>query len=475
MKKKISNYILFPVLLGSVCIVCSASLAAVNYLAAPYIENNKTRKITNKIGKFFKDNKNYTLIYDRNDKDVVDPNPISSTPAEFNSQIIRCFRVTTSDDKLGLVYHMETTTGYSGNLELVVGVFESAVIGLAQVGGSEDGLGVNAINKLADKLGWDSSYLPGDDLKDLAISAGASAKLTVPVVQAALDIALADEKNRIKSSEVTSTVEVSSVTEVGFDEVKCVVSSVSEANYASMKAEVVLDVKGMFSYSSTSIKIKSVTLLEKDDTENSGEGKKVLDGTATDKFTTSSVVTAGKTVTFKNFSGSLEAEVKKGTFEDCAAPNTARGYFLMLNGLYKHLKANQATINILEKTGENEYRIKKTFDGLGFASIDLSATVDSTSTYFTKIVINGIGGTPAYGSDILIDGTTNGLDSSINKDQANKFIENFIKISGSGLPISKFENPKETTDNELVTGATQSTYGYYTALHEIVMFIKGGN
>ena len=78
MKKKISNYILFPVLLGSVCIVCSASLAAVNYLAAPYIENNKTRKITNKIGKFFKDNKNYTLIYDRNDKDVVDPNPISS-------------------------------------------------------------------------------------------------------------------------------------------------------------------------------------------------------------------------------------------------------------------------------------------------------------------------------------------------------------------------------------------------------------
>lgn len=55
MKKKLSNYILFPLILGGTGIICAGALAGINYAVAGIIEGNKTSNITKKIGSFFKE------------------------------------------------------------------------------------------------------------------------------------------------------------------------------------------------------------------------------------------------------------------------------------------------------------------------------------------------------------------------------------------------------------------------------------
>lgn len=468
MKKKISNYILFPLILGGTSIVCAGALAGVNYAVAGIIEGNKTSNITKKIGSFFKGNKGYEIIYDSSDASVKDEHPITETPAEFDSHILRCYRVTTSDDKLGLVYHAKTDTGYSGNLELVIGVFESSVIGVASVGGSEDTLGVNAMNTLAGYLSWENKFSSGDDMNDFALNAGASAKATFPVVQSLMEIVLADEVNRIAidtSGKISAEVDVK-VLENNANSIKFELTSVSKTNYVSMKANVTMSINTL------TLKNAKVTveMVEYDGGENGGEGTKVIEGTAEDDFTKKYI---GKELALNTFRRAVDHSSVAPDFENSVAKNTAQGYYLMMNGLYNYLNtaSNISQFCYVGKISDTEYRSRYVTND-GFASIDLKATVDQTSKYFTKIEILTHSGTEGYGKDML-EGQKPGANTIA--DKVNEFIENYIKITGEGLPIEKFSESRVVTDDILHNGASYTSFGYYTALHQIAELLGGNN
>ncbi len=469
-KKKLSNFVLFPLVLGTTCIVCAGTLAAVNFAVHDTIEGNKTKNITKKIGTFFKDNKGYKLIYEKGNSSVVDENPIVETPKEFDSHIVRCYRVTTKDDKTGLVYQATTESGYSGSLDIVVGVYESAIIGLAQLGGSEDTLGVNAVNTFSQYLSWDNKYAAGDDFKALTTASGASAQATFPVLQATLDILLADEPNRVKVSSGSVSSEVSvTIAQNDISTVKLEATATSDNQYANMKAEVVMNIENL-DLKQRDNKLASVTIKDYDGSEGNNAGDAVIKGTATDNFTKNYVLANKADLSLRDFSKNLVKVEEANIFEGCEAPSTAKGYYLLMNGIYNYVKDHASDFSTIKKNSDTEYQILYIGTQV-YDSVDLTATVDKTKSVFTGVTINNKGGTDGYGKDILDGDLTNFVG---NKDAATNFINNYIKIPTEGLPFDKFKNEITVKDNIVTNGASITSFGYYTALHEIVVAINEG-
>jgi len=476
-KKKLSNFVLFPLVLGTTCIVCAGTLAAVNYAVHDTIEGNKTKNITKKIGTFFKDYKSYKLIYEKGNASVVDENPIVETPKEFDSHIVRCYRVTTKDDQVGLVYQATTENGYSGSLDIVVGVYKSAVIGLAQLGGSEDTLGINAVNKFSQYLGWEHTYTTGDDFNSMTTASGASAQSTFPVLQSTLDIILADEPNRVKvaSASISSEVKVT-VVQNDISTIKLEAVATSDNQYAAMKAEIVMNVPNNLNLLLNAL--ASVTIKESNGTEGSGAGEAVLNGTATDNFTTKYILKNNNKLNLNMFSKTLAKVESDKIFEGCSAPDTAKGYYLLMNGVYSFVRNQASELSTVKKISDNQYQAMHMASS-GYEKIILTATVDKTKSVFTEIKFDHYGATAGYGENIVIHGTTDGVvvkkdenSPGVIVDAANNFINDYVKMPADGLPFSKFETEIQFGDQIITNGASRTSLGYYTALHSIVVAIN---
>ncbi|HBD06309.1 MAG TPA: hypothetical protein DCY93_02740 [Firmicutes bacterium] len=467
-KKKLSNFVLFPLVLGTTCIVCAGTLAAVNYAVHGTIEGNKTKNITKKIGTFFKDYKSYKIIYEKGNAEVVDEEPIVETPAEFDSHIVRCYRVKTHDDQIGLVYQATTESGYSGNLDVVVGVFKGAVIGLAQLGGSEDTLGINAVNKFSSYLSWDHMYAAGDDFKAMTTASGASAQATFPVLQSTLDILLADEPNRVKvaSGSISSEVSVSIVSN-DISTVKLEATATSDNKYAAMKAEIVMNIEDL---SLIEAPLTSVTIKDYDGSEAGNAGDAVIKGTATDNFTKNYVLANNDKLNLRSFRKTLAKAEEGNIFEGCAAPETAKGYYLLMNGIYNYANNNANDFSNVKKISDTEYQVLHMAGNI-WESVVLTATVDKAKSVFTEVKVDKCGGTDGYGQNI-VNSNLDGFSVADKVEAATNFINNYVKIPAEGLSFDKFRDEMDPKGNVVSTGATFTSYGYYTALHSIVVAIN---
>lgn len=445
MKKRLNNYILFPILLSATCLVCGGALAGVNYITADRIALNRDRKLIKAIGKFFPDNKSKEVI--ELEKDV-------------DSRIEKAYLVTTSEDKTGLAYQVTTGPGYSGTITFAMGVLDGKMIGLRQISATEDTLGVNAVNAFATSIGLTNSYELGDDFDSLVVSSGASAKITFPALQKAIDVTLEDAATRVKVEKPDSDYEVT-VTQDANDIELFHSDVVSHKGFGNFSADVKVSRKVS--------KVLSVSIEAKDPIgENNGYGFKVLDGTATDTFTSSYVKIPDGGLTFSKFSKKPESFDQ--TLLAADAPITSMAYYTMMYETLVQAKKIRDITTVTLKAGTSDTYVVDHWDNGGYGNMNIDVQLDVANRLVKAVTINShsafADGGENYGKDI-IDGNTNSGNSA-----RDEFVKTYVKIPASGLSFDLFlaiENPiSDEMDHTFQNGASYTSRGYYAAVQAAI-------
>lgn len=460
MKKKLSPFVLFPLVLCSTCLVCGGALAGVNYLVDKPIVKNADRKFDRAVNSFFKSAK------EKNDLEIND---------DVDSHIIRIVEVVTSDDKKGYAYKIDTDVGYSGTMTLAVGIIGDKVIGLKYISGTEDTLGVDAVNRFAKYVNGGNSFSLSDDFDSLTLAAGASAKTTFPVVQRALGVAMADVNSRAEPSgfEVRFT-------PVSLTLEKQVYHAVVESSNQYAAIEVDLETNIASSKISSRRTITGFTVTKQHEQgEGNGYGLEVLAGTAADTFTETYVkpILSSTGLKLNQISKRLDLlETENPELFANDAPNTSKAFYSILNGFYSMITTSGYRFDDVVKLSDNEYT-SLVFDSYYAYTymMQVKVEVDLTKQVFTKMEFVKATYSPDheqnnnYGEDII-----NGNENSGNAER-DKFVTTYVKIPADGLSFSLFAKPADKTDNaDLANGATETSTNYYLAMKNIVDFINNG-
>ncbi len=179
--KKLSVYVKYPIVLCSVCLVCGAALAGVNYVTAPKISQHEYEvahaamtKLVSKAG-----------LTTSGDAYVLEWNEGVEHEYLNERDVVPCTQ--------GTYYYYNATspTGYSGTVTfgaLVDPNYE--VIGFSYLSATEDTTGISAAKGI--NIGVDSPYTTG------TVTSGASAGKTLPAISKALQAIIADAKTITK-------------------------------------------------------------------------------------------------------------------------------------------------------------------------------------------------------------------------------------------------------------------------------------
>lgn len=184
--KKISNTLLYPLVLGIVCLVCGTALAVVNYITEPVIAEKTEIKANQALYDCLDDN-SLTIKGSAVDLSWAD----GTVHTYLNSRK----EVTCTDSKIYYYYNVTTGVGYSGAITfgtLVSPNANFAIIGYKYISTSEDTVGTTAAQKLT--ISSSHPYTGGSLVAGDTIATGASAKKTLPALQTALEAAIADAK-----------------------------------------------------------------------------------------------------------------------------------------------------------------------------------------------------------------------------------------------------------------------------------------
>ena len=83
--KKLNNFILFPLILGTTCLVCGGVVSAINYAVSGKIAENSSGKVAKTIKSVFVGSKEVKLVYDTTSDDpALNTNPNHLTLILFN-------------------------------------------------------------------------------------------------------------------------------------------------------------------------------------------------------------------------------------------------------------------------------------------------------------------------------------------------------------------------------------------------------
>lgn len=181
MKKKLSNYLLYPIVLGTVCLVAGGTLAAVNYVTYPTIKQNAEKKANEAIFK----------IAGRLNKEVdtSEDAPVVVENETQKSMILVKKNVSMKDSSKYKYYKLVTPKGFKGTITFGCMVNEEfKVVGVEYIESTEDSMGVGAFKKITI-----SEANPFEEDGEVTTSSG-SARLTLPAVGKALNAAIADAK-----------------------------------------------------------------------------------------------------------------------------------------------------------------------------------------------------------------------------------------------------------------------------------------
>lgn len=469
--KKLNNFILFPLILGTTCLVCGGVVSAINYAVSGKIAENSSGKVAKTIKSVFVGSKEVKLVYDTTSDDPA----LNTNPKPFDSHIVQYYSVVTADEKTGHAYLLKSDKGYSGTITVLACFLDNNMIGLSYIEGDEDSLGVSAVNKLASYVNQGNPYVSGSDFSSFTTSAGASAKSTLPVLEKAINAALADISVRSSDLNFNITTEVS-FKEEGFDYVTYSVKTTAgdtddyDDQYQNLEGEFTF----VYSINEASYKLYRINVTKHSSNSEDDYGSSILDGTATDAFTQTLIAPAisGDGVDLSKYSQPLAAVASDKTYftSDSKALGTAYTLYSMIYEAGQNFTAYNKETNAAIKIDDTHYRAR-VFNGT-YGKLDLVATIDPVNRTVLSVEYKAYSAVAYYdnfGVDI-IKGNTNSANT-----KRNDFVKNYVKFPAEGLSFDTFKNVN-IDEVTVGTGATFTASGYLQAMQLIVAeFEKGAN
>lgn len=194
-KKPLSNFILFPIVLGSVCLISAGAIAGINYLTEPIIARNAEKKFLKSC---------YKLLGDENIDKTQGTDGLSKADFPTNaSYVLRAYKVFVTSEFASshseysdfYYYVLQTPSGFSGSVTLaciIAGTYgEDGVLYdmMAIDTTSEDALGADQLQNMTVKPGYAGE--DGDNLLNSGyITSGATAAITFNAVDTAVKQAI---------------------------------------------------------------------------------------------------------------------------------------------------------------------------------------------------------------------------------------------------------------------------------------------
>lgn len=181
-----SNYVKYPLVLGTVCLACGVALAGVNFATEPVIDA---------LTEAAKNAALYTILED-NALEVKDGAEITDLAWDGDhAETLEVRKLVPCDDADYYYYQATSEYGYSGVIQFGALVNQdSAVVGYQFIDGSgstEDAsIGIPYAKKITISL--ENPYTGGSLVSGETVEAGASARYTQPVIELALQDIIAD-------------------------------------------------------------------------------------------------------------------------------------------------------------------------------------------------------------------------------------------------------------------------------------------
>ncbi|MFA6796071.1 MAG: hypothetical protein WCR63_00625 [Bacilli bacterium] len=199
-----NNYLKFPLVLGGVCLVCGSALAGVNYLTedtiAQHIIDAKQQAI-------------FDILEENNLSLAGDSSTIVEIPWESeHASTLDTRKLVPCTDSDYYYYQATTETGYSGSITFGALVdLNYDIVGYEFITSDEDDIGTNASKQITISL--ENPYSGGDLVAGETIASGASAKVTLPVVESALEDIINDAKTISGTGEVDTNETLTAILE----------------------------------------------------------------------------------------------------------------------------------------------------------------------------------------------------------------------------------------------------------------------
>lgn len=181
MAKKLNPYILYPLVLGCVCLVCGGALATLNFATKDQVAINVEKKANEAIYKIAKSANEVVKEYTTTD--------VALTDSDQKKLILEKKKVTMESNVEYLYYKLITPKGYTGKVTFgaMVELKNFSVIGTRFIDATEDDIGVKAAKAL--EISTDNPFVSGGK-----VTSSATAKKTLPVIGETLEVAIADAK-----------------------------------------------------------------------------------------------------------------------------------------------------------------------------------------------------------------------------------------------------------------------------------------
>lgn len=203
-RKPLSNFIAYPLVLGTVCLVCGGVIAGVNYATAPIVEHNNYLAMIKTC---------YDMLGDENIDKTQGDQGLTAVEVTGYKTLKGVFQVHMKNPiesagktyKDVYYYNIQTTGGYKAPYTVgavVVGdygkenggiLYSLKVIDCSQ----EDALGASQLKELTIKPGYDGT---GDFMKDY-VTSGATAKVTFGKLDEALKEAINQFNGKVPYTE----------------------------------------------------------------------------------------------------------------------------------------------------------------------------------------------------------------------------------------------------------------------------------
>ena len=194
-KKTLSNFILFPIVLGSVCLISAGAIAGINYLTEPIIARNAEKKYLKSC---------YKLLGDESIDKTQGTDGLSKADIPTSaSYVLQTYKVFVTSEFASAhseysdfyYYVLQTPSGFSGSVTLaciIAGTYgEDGVLYdmMAIDTTSEDALGADQLQNMTVKPGYAGE--DGDNLLNSGyITSGATAAITFNAVDTAVKQAI---------------------------------------------------------------------------------------------------------------------------------------------------------------------------------------------------------------------------------------------------------------------------------------------
>jgi len=178
-----SNYVKYPLVLGTVCLACGVALAGVNFATEPVIDAQiEAAKIAAL----------YTIL-DDNSLEVKNGADITDLAWDGDhAETLEVRKLVPCEDDDYYYYQATSEYGYSGTVTFGALVdTDFAVVGFEYIAATEDAsIGIPYVKDITISL--ENPYTGGSLVSGETVEAGASAKFTQPVIELALQDIIAD-------------------------------------------------------------------------------------------------------------------------------------------------------------------------------------------------------------------------------------------------------------------------------------------